>query len=269
MKIRNIVWGVFLLAAGCHVPATDPWPWLSFPPPPFDGLPWDFFRWKAARPVMIDLGRFPGLDLSAINGDRFFPSDARRILVAPDAVETGFFQRPQGRGPLFAHGMAVPAPEGGHTLRVRVLPRRDGLGGSEQLIEVRDERDAVTQQWWSLGRFTEIYWSPDGRYFGFNEQGLSTHDRRRFSIVEVARQELLDLDMRIGDGEEDLRALDVGTAESMALRGWVSSGVIVLWIHGDYDESSYMPRWGYEVVVDLGLPAGQNNARLLRAFSVR
>jgi hypothetical protein len=56
----------------------------------------NFFAVKPPPPVEVDSMAFPDLDLAGFNADRFFPSDARRILVDRDADALGLFSRTQG-----------------------------------------------------------------------------------------------------------------------------------------------------------------------------
>jgi hypothetical protein len=101
-----------------------------------------------------------------------------------------------------------------------------------------------------------LYWSREGSYFGFNEQSAATQDRRRFSVVSTERQELEEVAILMPDADVPLQNFRVSPPESLARRSWVSAGVVVLWIHGDYAEITMQPQWGYEVAVNLAADGG-------------
>lgn len=268
MKDRKLILIGLVLTAGWVLPgcrSTADWPAWGTTSPRFAGLPWDFFGFEAAPPVEIDLSQFPGLDLSGINADRFLPTDAQRILVAEDARALGLFNREQdARLPMA--GRPYPSPDGERMLELKLMRRGRGL---EQLISVSDRTGAVQGNWWSIGRITEIFWAPDGGYFGFNEQSERSQDRRQYVVIAAERQEPVDVQIRLPDAATALRNFQVALPESFALRGWVSANVVIIWIHGDYHDVSLRPQWGYEVAVDLAAEAGADNARLLRAFTLR
>ena len=245
-----------LLVSGC-VSRKHKWDWLgwnlNFNLPPFD-----YYAVVPPRLFTFPPGSNP--DLSLFNLDHFFPDNVSRILVAKDAFDSGLFSQPHGI--LSPMGRRYIAPNLSSYVEIASTTVN---GRMQEVLLVFDGMSRAKTNHWTPGRFTEIYWSPDNRFFGFNEQLPGKGDARTYSIVELATSQTKPVSLSVRDLSPFFTADHLAATASVALRGWLSPTHVLVWVHGSYGSSSF-PGWGYEALIDLSARPEEPNGRILRAF---
>lgn len=225
----------------------------------FDDIP---ISLKGPPPVALtfDGKRMP--DLSGVNQDYFFPSNAEKILVADDAYRAGLFD-PRNHRFVPTRAKHHPSPDGIHALEIHHL---FSGGVSQNVLRVTDSDDTVLQNRWSPGTFTGVFWSPNGNRYGFNERHPDKGDRKALHLYELSSGDDVRVELRFDSPGAFFTADQLERQASFALRHWIAPDQCVIWVHGPFDGPLMSPQWGYEALVDLSVSAPAANARMLRAF---
>jgi hypothetical protein len=250
--------GVMLLTAACQN-RFQGWPafphFVLYP----NGVP---FSLTGPPPTIFTFQGVQTPDLSGINQDYFFPANPERVLVADDAYQAGLFD-PNNHRFKPTRRRHLPSTGGTHVLEIHAGRVE---GHPRHILRVTDRHATILQNQWSPGTFAGVFWSPDGKRYGFNERHPAKGDAHTLKIFELETGEELLLELRLDSLHGFFRPDQINQSTSYSMRHWLSPEQCVIWVHGPFDGPLLDPQWGYEALVDLSVSSPAPNARMLRAF---